>query len=51
MTPAQNNPREVGYYQTMPMTSYLVDTELSLFFTPGTDPQTGAGRFFIIVEG
>jgi hypothetical protein len=51
MNTNQNNPNEVGYYQTIPMISYLTDTELNLYFTPGTDPQSGSGRFFIIVEG
>jgi hypothetical protein len=51
MNTDQINPNEAGYYQAIPMTSYLVDTELFLYFTPGTDPQAGAGRFFILVEG
>jgi hypothetical protein len=51
MTPNQNNPREAGSYQTNPLVSYLVDTELRLYFTPGTDPSAGSGRFFILVEG
>jgi len=51
MNTDQINPREAGSYQTNPLTSYLIDTELFLYFTPGTDPQAGAGRFFILVEG
>ena len=51
MNPNQINPNEAGSYQTNPLTSYLIDTELFLYFTPGTDPQAGAGRFFIVVEG
>jgi hypothetical protein len=51
MNADQVNPREAGSYQTNPLTSYVVDTELFLYFTPGTDPQAGAGRFFILVEG
>jgi hypothetical protein len=51
MNPNQINPREAGSYQTNPLVSYLTDTELFLYFTPGTDPQAGAGRFFILVEG
>jgi hypothetical protein len=51
MNADQVNPREAGSYQTNPLVSYLVDTELFLYFTPGTDPSTGSGRFFILVEG
>jgi hypothetical protein len=51
MNADQVNPREAGGYQTRPLVSYLIDTELFLYFTPGTDPQAGAGRFFILVEG
>ena len=51
MNTDQINPNEAGSYQTNPLTSYLIDTELFLYFTPGTDPQAGAGRFFILVEG
>jgi hypothetical protein len=51
MNADQVNPREAGSYQTNPLVSYPIDTELFLYFTPGTDPQAGSGRFFILVEG